>query len=141
MKRESAVRPEVPAPLLRILFDGGCKVCAWEVGKYLAHDTHGRLGVIDIDAADFDAGAFGLDPIEVRRSFHVMTAKGQVISGVDAFIEIWKTLGTSKSLFASRLASFRSVHLLLELGYRGFVEIRPYLPRNDKNRPSCLGLP
>lgn len=118
-------------PKLRIFYDGGCKVCAWEIKKYLKHDSNGRLGTIDINSHDFQAEKYGLDRESVQKYFHVLTSDGKVIAGVDAFIEIWKTLGTPLSSFAARAAKVTPIHLLLRLGYRGFVEIRPYLPRNE----------
>lgn len=115
---------------LQIFFDGGCKVCAWEVKKYLSADTDGRLGTIDINAPEFQAEKYGLDREQVRKYFHVFTSEGKILTGVDAFIEIWKTLRTPVSSLAARLAKKEPIHALLSLGYRGFVTLRPYLPRN-----------
>ncbi|MBC7385339.1 MAG: DUF393 domain-containing protein [Cryobacterium sp.] len=116
---------------LRILYDGGCRVCAWEVEKYQKADPHGRLLLTDINAPNFDAGRYGLDANQVRKYFHVMTPDGKVIAGVDAFIEIWETLATPFSLRAARLARLSPVHGLMELGYAGFVLVRPFLPRRS----------
>jgi predicted DCC family thiol-disulfide oxidoreductase YuxK len=123
----------VTAPSLHIFYDGGCKVCAWEVGKYLALDTRKSLGVIDINAPDFRAEPYGLDPVAVRKYFHVLTTDNRVISGVDAFIEIWKALDRPFSRRAARLARFAPVHAVLRAGYSLFVLVRPYLPRNAVN--------
>ena len=120
---------------LAIFFDGGCRVCAWEVEKYLALDRNQKLSTIDINAPGFQATEYGLSAEQVRKYFHVLTPEGKVIAGVDAFIEIWKTLGSPLSLLASRWAKFPPVHLALRAGYRVFVEIRPYLPRKDI--PAC----
>lgn len=123
---------ETQGAQLRIFYDGGCKVCAWEVQKYLKMDQNQRLGTIDINAPGFDAQSYGLDRERVQKYFHVLTPAGQVIAGVDAFIEIWKTLDTPAFRLAVRVAKTRPVHALLELGYSGFVLIRPYLPRNPE---------
>ena len=128
-------KPE-PSKSLSIFYDGGCRVCAWEIEKYLAADRYGKLATIDIHAADFDASKYGLEPAEVRKFFHVLTPEGKVIAGVDAFIEIWKTLGTPLSLRASWLAKRAPFHAMLRLGYRVFVEVRPYLPRRP-GAPEC----
>lgn len=115
---------------MKIFFDGGCKVCVWEVKKYLANDKKGVLGTIDINAPDFDASLYGLDANQVRKYFHVLNSEGRVIAGVDAFIEIWRALDSPFSSRAVKLATWAPIHLLLEIGYAGFVVIRPYLPRN-----------
>ncbi len=115
---------------LKIFYDGGCKVCAWEVDKYVKHDKMGVLGKIDINASGFDATRFGLDAARVRKYFHVLTNDGKVIAGVDAFIEIWKALDTPLSSRAAKVARLWPIHAALEIGYSGFILIRPYLPRN-----------
>jgi predicted DCC family thiol-disulfide oxidoreductase YuxK len=115
---------------LSIFYDGGCKVCAWEVGKYLALDTRSSLAVIDINAPGFRAEDYGLDRNSVRKYFHVLTPDNRVIAGVDAFIEIWSALDRPGSRRAASLARLAPFHLALELGYSVFVRVRPYLPRN-----------
>jgi len=121
---------------LRIFYDGGCRVCAWEVDKYLARDTRGLLGTIDINAPDFDAARYGLDPLAVRTYFHVLTSEGKVLAGVPAFVEIWKALDTPAFRFAVKAAALPLVSLSLRLGYSVFVRIRPYLPRKPY-APKC----
>lgn len=119
-----------PTTQIHVFYDGGCKVCAWEVKKYLEMDRHSRIGTIDINHPDFKAEKYGLDAMRVRRYFHVLTADNRVIAGVEAFIEIWETLDTTGSRLAARFARTLPIRALLEVGYSGFVRIRPYLPRN-----------
>ena len=121
---------------LAIFYDGGCRVCSWEIQKYLAADRAGRLTTIDIHAPTFRAEEYGLSAPAVRKYFHVLTPEGTVVAGVDAFVEIWKALGTPVSLAASRWARFAPIHLALRLGYRLFVEVRPFLPRKP-GAPAC----
>lgn len=115
--------------VLKIFYDGGCRVCAWEIEKYLAADTLGALGTIDINHPDFAAQDYGLDAARVRKYFHVLTLDGKIIVGVDAFIAIWDALGSPMSRRAAKLARLSLPHRLLEIGYSAFVRIRPYLPR------------
>ncbi len=124
---------------LKIFYDGGCKVCAWEVKKYLAQDTRGVLGTIDINTPEFRAEKYGLDRTSVKKYFHVLTPDNRVIAGVDAFIEIWETLDLPISRKAARIARLTPFHAALRLGYSAFVIVRPYLPRNaiDCDDGSC----
>ena len=115
---------------LRIFVDGGCKLCAWELRNYLRYDPHHRLEPIDIDAPGFEAEKFGLDRQAVRKYFHVMTPDGKIIAGLDAFIRIWETLDIPFTRVTAGLAKMPPIKLLLRIAYRGFVEVRPYLPRN-----------
>ncbi len=117
---------------LKIFYDGGCKVCAWEIQKYIKLDEKQALGTIDINAPGFDATVYGLDRERVQKYFHVLTPDGRVIAGVDAFVEIWKALDTAPFRLAVKVAGNPLVHSILELGYAGFVRIRPYLPRNKE---------
>lgn len=121
---------------LSIFYDGGCRVCSWEIQKYMAADRRKKLALIDIHAPNFKAELYGLDAASVRKYFHVLTPEGKVIAGVDAFIEIWNALGTPLSLTASRWARRAPIHFALRIGYRIFVEIRPYLPRRPGS-PKC----
>ncbi|MBL7714065.1 MAG: DUF393 domain-containing protein [Bdellovibrionales bacterium] len=128
------------AQKLSVFFDGGCRVCSWEVQKYLDLDQKlnqpPKLIPVDISRPEFAAKDLGLDPLQVQKYFHVMTADGKVIVGVDAFIEIWRTLGSPVSSIAARLAKMGWVHAALRLGYQIFVQIRPFLPRK-KGEPVC----
>lgn len=119
--------PEVP---LKIFYDAGCKVCAWEIDQYLKKDKHHKLSKIDINDPKFDASAYHLSANDVKKYFHVLTPEGKVIAGVDAFIEIWKTLDTPISSVAAVWAKKLPFHTLLKIGYFGFIQIRPFLPRN-----------
>lgn len=115
---------------LQIFYDGGCKVCDWEVKKYLAMDTRGALGTIDINLPAFRAESYGLDRVAVRKYFHVLTKDGKITAGVDAFIAIWFALDRPGSRFAARWARFPPIYWVMRLGYSIFIWIRPMLPRN-----------
>lgn len=125
---------------LSIFYDGGCRVCSWEVDQYIEKDRRlhprPRLKTIDIHDPSFQAERYGLDSARVRKFFHVLTADGKVLSGVDAFVEIWRVLDSPVSSFAARMGKVGWVHGVLRAGYRVFVEIRPYLPRK-KGQPTC----
>jgi predicted DCC family thiol-disulfide oxidoreductase YuxK len=118
------------APRIHVFYDGGCKVCAWEIRKYLAMDQNSRIGTIDIHHPDFKAAKYGLDAARVRRYFHVLDADKKVLAGVPAFIAIWETLDTPWSRRAVKAARLLPIRAALEVGYACFIRLRPYLPRN-----------
>jgi predicted DCC family thiol-disulfide oxidoreductase YuxK len=120
----------------KIFYDGGCKVCDWEIKKYLKLDHQNKLTPVDINLPDFDAKKFGLDSQSVQKHLHVLSPSGELKIGVDAFIEIWNALDQPAARWASKLAKFTPIHLLLRMGYFGFVHVRPYLPRNH-SAPTC----
>ena len=55
---------------------------------------------------------------------------GALVTGVDAFVEIWKVLPGFSAL--AKVASLPGIHLGLRVGYRGFAAIRPLLPKRKK---------
>lgn len=69
---------------------------------------------------------------------HLKLEDGSVKTGVDAFIEIWKRLPDYHWL--AKAAQMKILRIVLEFGYRAFVQIRPYLPRKKQtcsNSPYC----
>jgi predicted DCC family thiol-disulfide oxidoreductase YuxK len=127
--------PVQPArtPDLTLYFDGLCVLCSAEMEHYRRRDRDGRLALVDIAAPDFDATALGLEPAEVQRVLHGRLGDGTWLTGVDTFVAIWERLPGFR--LAARLAKLRLVRPLLDLGYRGFVRVRPYLPR--RAAPAC----
>lgn len=91
---------------------------------------------IDITDADFDPRKEQLDPQQVHEEIHAKDSSGGVHIGVDAFVLIWSKL--TAMVWLSKLAKRSSVNSLLRFGYKGFVKIRPYLPRKScADSPYC----
>jgi predicted DCC family thiol-disulfide oxidoreductase YuxK len=110
-----------------IFFDGLCVACSTEINHYRKLKGSESFRFIDITDASFKAEDYGIDPQKAHRVMHVQDTQGQMHEGVDAFRAIWKEL--PKYQFLYRLSERRAVRALLEIGYKGFVIIRPYLPR------------
>jgi predicted DCC family thiol-disulfide oxidoreductase YuxK len=85
------------------------------------------LEFINILDPNFRPENEGLDPKRIQKYFHIKTPDGEVIEGVEAFRRIWKELPEWK--WAYRISSFFPVKVVIKLGYRCFIELRPYLPR------------
>lgn len=116
-----------------ILYDGKCHLCYKEVQMYLKQDKDDKLHVIDISSKNFDAEKFGLSNDMVQKHLHVLTPQGEVAVGIDAFVAIWKVLPYWKNL--APIADFSPLKLILSLSYKGFAEIRPYLPKRKNHCP------
>ena len=121
---------------IRVFYDGLCHLCYQEVRHYQRCRGSDQIEFVDITAPQFSATAEGLDPREVNRQFHVRRANGSMAVGVDAFIEIWKTLPRYR--FLARFASLSPVRLILQFGYYWFAKIRPYFP---KRKAGCESSP
>lgn len=111
----------------KVYYDGKCRVCSHEIEFYRKKPGASEIDWIDISLPGFNAQLEEVNPLEVLRVFHVRDESGQLVKGVDGFIEIWKRLPDLKAwVKASQLPGARA---LMRMGYRIFVRIRPFLPR------------
>ena len=79
-------------PTLTLLYDGACPICAWEKRNLMRKDRHGRLGFIDIHAADFDPAVYGVTHADLMGRLHAVTADGRLIKGMDTLIESYRAV-------------------------------------------------
>jgi predicted DCC family thiol-disulfide oxidoreductase YuxK len=114
---------------LSVYFDGLCPLCSREIEHYRKKDIDQQIQFVDISVPQFDARAEGLDPDKVHERFHVKTKEGTIVDGVDAFRQIWQTLGIFKPL--SWAAQSRWLRPPMDLGYVIFAKIRPFFRRKQ----------
>jgi len=110
-----------------VYFDGSCPLCQAEIGYYRREDRAGALCFVDVS----QPGAATPDGMTCQRAmarFHVRACDGRVLSGAAAFVEIWRRLPNWR--WAARVASLPGVLPVLELGYRAFLPVRPFLSRS-----------
>lgn len=121
-----------------IYFDGLCMACSLEINHYRKLKGSENFEFIDITESNFSAEHHGLDPFKVHKVMHVKDSSGRLFEGIDAFVAIWDQI--PRYQFLSRLAKKSFFRGALELGYKGFVRIRPFLPRKKmdcSNSPYC----
>lgn len=75
-----------------MFFDGGCPMCKREVAHYRSLDRQNRVSWVDIsrDADALAAYDVGLDAAMKR--LHAVDDQGRVVSGVPAFVTVWRQL-------------------------------------------------
>ena len=117
---------EPTAPQSTVFFDGSCALCRAEIGYYRRKDQVGALCFIDISEPRV-APPEGITHQQAMRRFHVRASDGRVLSGAAAFVEVWSRLPRWR--WAARTASLPGVLIALELGYRTFLPVRPFLSR------------
>jgi predicted DCC family thiol-disulfide oxidoreductase YuxK len=84
------------APRLTTLYHGDCPVCGSEVAHYQRHAQTKALALgwedISNDTAAPLMHAHGLDRESAKRRLHVVTAEGDLLVGVDAFLALWREM-------------------------------------------------
>ena len=109
-----------------VYFDGSCPLCRAEIEYYRRQDQAGALCFVDVsDAAA--ATPEGVTRQRAMQRFHVSAGDGRVLSGAAAFVEVWA--GLPKWRWAARAASLPGAMAILELGYRMFLPVRPFISR------------
>ena len=117
---------ESEVPKSTVFFDGSCPLCRAEIGYYRRKDQAGALCFVDVS----ETSAATPEGITQRRAlgrFHVRSGDGRVLSGAAAFVEVWTRL--PKWRWAARAASLPGALAALELGYRMFLPVRPFISR------------
>ena len=111
---------------LRVFFDGACPMCRKEISIYQQADIHQAIDWFDVSQAQ-DIDRLPLPRETLLARFHVQTTDGELISGARAFIAVWQEL--PKWRWLGRAARVPGIPTMLELGYRGFLRIRPAIQR------------
>lgn len=115
-----------PACSTTVYFDGACPLCRREIAHYQRVDSEFALRFVDVSAPNA-ATPDGVDRQQALARFHVRAGDGRVLSGAAAFVAVWAALPGWR--WAARVARLPGAHWLLELGYRAFLPLRPYLAR------------
>ncbi len=109
-----------------VYYDGACPLCRTEIAYYSNRDAAGRLSLVDVSQSGADLPA-QLDAGHAKARFHVMSPEGDLLSGAAAFAKVWEQVPGWG--LAAKLAHLPGVMPLLELGYRGFLRLRPTIVR------------
>jgi len=119
-------------------YDGGCPVCRTEIGHYQALSDRRPAAIAWRDlSADPDAlAARGVDAAAAKRRFHAIDEHGALLSGVDAFIAVWRNLPVYRHL--AGIVALPAVRPFAGLVYeRGFVPALACL--NARRARRCAG--
>lgn len=106
-----------------VYFDGACPLCRAEIATYQRAEGGDGLRWVDAHGAAAPELGPGLDRRAALARLHVRRGDGTLVQGAAAFVEIWQALPRWRPL--ARLARLPGVLPLLEIGYRGFLRLRP----------------
>jgi predicted DCC family thiol-disulfide oxidoreductase YuxK len=110
---------------LTVLFDGSCPLCRREIALYQSLTPLQTVSWLDVSKDN--AGLTQTDQARYMARFHVQLEDGLQISGAAAFVELWLVMPGWRWL--GRVGRIPGVTPVLELAYRGFLHLRPYLQR------------
>jgi predicted DCC family thiol-disulfide oxidoreductase YuxK len=113
-------------PKLTVFFDGSCPLCRAEIGYYRREDQYRALCFVDISGPG-TIPPEGVTQQRAMKRFHVRASDGRVLSGAAAFVEVWTRLPRWR--WAAQAASVPGTLIALELAYRTFLLLRPYISR------------
>jgi len=111
---------------LRVFFDGACPMCRKEIRVYQKADTGNAIAWVDVSDPQIETTLPLAREILLAR-FHVQRANGDLVSGALGFIELWRQIPSWRWL--GLICGTPGVPSILELGYRGFLKIRPAVQR------------
>ena len=98
----------------RILYNADCPICNAEICHYREYATARGIDIGFDDLNRIDPSLYGVSREEAAKRLHVLH-QGNVISGVAAFVVIWRQLPRYEWL--AKVACLPGIHLLSNLIY------------------------
>jgi len=119
---------------ITVMFDGSCPLCRREIGLYQSLAPLQTVSWLDVskDSAGLDTA----ERAQYMARFHVRLEDGHLASGAAAFVALWLAMPGWRWL--GRACQLPGVTPVLELAYRGFLHLRPYLQRWATRAESTL---
>lgn len=105
-----------------LFFDGDCPLCSREVAHYRRLDRASRVEWVDLNKHQPRLLAYGIDTQRAMARIHAVTSHGQVVSGVPAFITVWRELPYYRVL--ASLARWPGLVRVLDRAYDRFAAWR-----------------
>ena len=115
--------------LLVVFYDGSCPLCRREINHYMGLNALKTIDWQDISAESHTLSPFGISREQAMKRFHVIDERGTKVSGVRAFLTLWRHLPGYRHL--ARLVEYLHLTPVLEVVYRRFARYR--------YRRSCQG--
>ncbi len=112
---------------IKILVDGSCIVCNYEMLHYIRIAPE-AFEYVDIAHPNFDATKYGLTKEIVNLELHLIDEQDRKIKGVDAFLEIWRRIPRYR--FLATIVGLPGMYQYAKFCYWIFARwIRPWLPK------------
>ena len=116
---------------LRVFYDGKCPLCQREIAYYQRLTSTEPINWIDANENPNQLKAAGITKAEALARLHAVSTKGEIVSGVHAFHEIWKPLPRFRLL--AICLNFYPLQLFMRHLYEKFLHYRPTLQKILQN--------
>jgi predicted DCC family thiol-disulfide oxidoreductase YuxK len=114
-----------------VFYDGGCPLCRREMKWLEKKDSKGLILFTDINDPDFDKSAVGKSHDELMAEIHGRTPDGKLVTGVEVFRNLYRTIGFRLPVAVSRWPLVRSI---LDIAYSIFARYRLRITRRCDER-------
>ena len=108
--------------MISVFFDGKCNLCSKEINYYQRIAPKNTFNWVDITKTPGELDKFEIKLSDGLRLMHVADSKGNIFTGVDAFIIMWKQIKYWK--FLGLFVSLPIVKQIANLLYQYFADWR-----------------
>jgi predicted DCC family thiol-disulfide oxidoreductase YuxK len=108
--------------VISVFFDGKCNLCSKEIDYYQRIAPKNTFNWVDITKTPGELDKFEIKLLDGLRLMHVADSRGNIFTGVDAFIIMWKQIKYWKIL--GLFVSLPIVKQIANLLYRYFADWR-----------------
>ena len=106
---------------LTVYFDGECPICRREIHLIKVFNRRECLQFIDFSTSAYRPTDHGLNQGDLGRVIHDRWSDGSIITGVEAFTEMWEAIGFG---VLARLSRLPLINALLVKAYTWFAKNR-----------------
>ena len=108
--------------MISVFFDGKCNLCSKEINYYQRIAPKNTFNWVDITKTPGELDKFEIKLSDGLRLMHVADSNGNIFTGVDAFIIMWKQIKYWK--FLGLFVSLPIVKQIAKLLYKYFADWR-----------------
>lgn len=108
--------------MLRVYYDDRCRMCSREIAYYQKITLPNTIEWKALSEHIEELQSYDIDMITALKHLHAITTDKQILTGVDAFIAIWREL--PRWHYVAKFASLKLVKWMLDLLYEQFAKWR-----------------
>jgi predicted DCC family thiol-disulfide oxidoreductase YuxK len=108
--------------MISVFFDGKCNLCSKEINYYRRIAPKNTFNWVDITKTPGELDKFEIKLSDGLRLMHVADSRGNIFTGVDAFIIMWKQIKYWK--FLGLFVSLPIIKQIANLLYQYFADWR-----------------